>query len=29
MIEVNKMKKVPVAEQEPQVRETNFKEVCL
>ncbi|MBF1250497.1 MAG: dihydropyrimidine dehydrogenase, partial [Lachnospiraceae bacterium] len=29
MIEVNKMKKVPVAEQEPKVRATNFKEVCL
>ena len=29
MIEVNKMKKVPVAEKEPKVRATNFKEVCL
>ena len=29
MIEVNKMKKVPVAEQEPKVRAKNFEEVCL
>ncbi|MCR5249764.1 MAG: NADPH-dependent glutamate synthase [Lachnospiraceae bacterium] len=29
MIEVDMMKKVPVREQDPKVRATNFKEVCL
>ena len=28
-MEINMMKKVPIGEQDPKVRATNFEEVCL
>ena len=28
-MQVDKMKRVPITEQEPKVRATNFEEVCL